>query len=59
MPVQEEENKALCDRRMEAMSRGDFDAIDELHAADLAQEIKERVLTIRWAFPDYHGTNVI
>ena len=55
----EEENKALCNRRMEAMSNGDLDALDEVHAPDLAQEVKERVIKIRRAFPDYHGTNVI
>ena len=55
----EEENKALCNRRAEAISRGDFDAIDELYASDLAQPIKQRLAEIRRAFPDYHGTNIV
>src|SRR5918993_5129064 len=55
----EEENKALCNRGAEAISRGDFDAIDEIHAPDNAQKLKEAVAEIRQAFPDNHGTNVI
>jgi len=55
----EEENKALCNRRAEAISKGDFDAIDELYVPDLAQPIKHRLAEIRRAFPDYHGTNIV
>jgi predicted ester cyclase len=54
-----EENKALSNRGAEAISRGDFDALDELYAPEVAQELKQAVAEIRKAFPDYHGTNEI
>jgi serine phosphatase RsbU (regulator of sigma subunit) len=55
----EEENKVLCNRGAEAVSRGDLDAVDEIYAPDNAQKLKESIAEIRRAFPDYHGTNVI
>ncbi len=54
-----EENKAVSNRVAEAIGRGDFDAIDELMAPDLAEEFKRDVAEIRQSFPDYHGTNEI
>ena len=54
-----EENKALSNRGADAISRGDFDALDEIYAPEVAQELKQAVAEIRQAFPDYHGTNEI
>jgi serine phosphatase RsbU (regulator of sigma subunit) len=54
-----EENKALCNRGAEAISRGDFDAIDEIYAPDNAQKLKEMLTQARQAFPDFRGINVI
>ncbi len=54
-----EENKALSNKGAEAISTGDFGAIDEIYAPELAQELKRSVAEIRQAFPDYHGTNEI
>ena len=36
-----EVNKALCNRGAEAISRGDFDAIDEIYATGNSQKLKE------------------
>ncbi len=55
----EEENKAISNRLLEAINRGDFDAFDEFCAPDNAQELKEAMVLMRRGFPDYHGTNVI
>jgi predicted ester cyclase len=55
----EEENKAISNRLLEAINRGDFDAFDEFCTPDNAQELKEDMALIRQGFPDYHGTNVI
>jgi predicted ester cyclase len=55
----EEENKAVTNRTLEAINRGDFDAIDESCAPDYAQELKEGLAMVVRGFPDYHGTNVI
>jgi predicted ester cyclase len=54
-----EENKALSNRGAEAISTGDFDALDEIYAPELAQQLKRRIAEIRQAFPDYRGTNEI
>jgi predicted ester cyclase len=54
-----EENKALSNRGAEAISTGDFDALDEIYAPELAQELKRSIAEIRQAFPDYRGTNEI
>jgi serine phosphatase RsbU (regulator of sigma subunit) len=54
-----EENKALCNRGAEAISRGNFDAIDEIYAPDNAQKLKEMLAEVRRAFPDFHGMNVL
>jgi serine phosphatase RsbU (regulator of sigma subunit) len=54
-----EENKALCNRGAEAINRGDFDAIDEIYAPDNAQKLKEMLIEVRQAFPDFYGMNVI
>jgi predicted ester cyclase len=54
-----EENKALSNKGAEAISRGDFDALDEIYAPEVAQELKQGVAELRQAFPDYHGTNEI
>jgi serine phosphatase RsbU (regulator of sigma subunit) len=54
-----EGNKALCNRGAEAISRGDFDAIDEIYAPDNAQKLKEMLTEVRRAFPDFCGMNVI
>jgi serine phosphatase RsbU (regulator of sigma subunit) len=54
-----EEYKALCNRGAEAISRGDFDAIDEIYAPDNAQKLKEMLTQARQAFPDFRGINVI
>ena len=54
-----EENKALSNRGAEAISTGDFDALDEIYAPELAQELKRRVVEVRQSFPDYRGTNEI
>jgi predicted ester cyclase len=53
-----EENKALCNRVAQAISKGDLDALDELMAPELAEEFKRDVAEILRAFPDYAGTNV-
>jgi serine phosphatase RsbU (regulator of sigma subunit)/predicted ester cyclase len=55
----EEENKAVTNRTLEAINRGDFDAIDVSCAPEYAQELKEGLAEIVRGFPDYHGTNVI
>src|SRR3712207_7641114 len=55
----EEDDKALCNRGVEAISRGDFDAIDEIYAPDNAQKLKEMLTEVRRAFPDFYGMNVI
>jgi predicted ester cyclase len=55
----EEENKAICNRHVEALNSGDLDAIDELMAPHLAQEAKREIAYIRRAFPDLHGANLI
>ena len=52
-----EENKALSNRGAEAISTGDFDALDEIYAPELAQELKRRVVEVRQSFQDYRGTN--
>ena len=54
-----EENKALCNRGAEAISRGDFDAIDEIYAPDNAQNLKETITEVRRAFPNFQSMNVI
>jgi serine phosphatase RsbU (regulator of sigma subunit) len=54
-----EGNKALCNRGAEAISRGDFDAIDEIYAPDYSQKLKEMLTEVRRAFPDFYGKNVI
>jgi predicted ester cyclase len=54
-----EENKALSNKGAEAISRGDLDALDEIYAPEVAQELKQAVAEIRQAFPDYRGTNEI
>ena len=54
-----EGNKALCNRGAEAISRGDFDAIDEIYAPDNSQKLKEMLIEVRRAFPDFYGKNVI
>ena len=54
-----EGNKALCNRGAEAISRGDFDAIDEIYAPDNSQKLKEVLTEVRRAFPDFYGKNVI
>jgi serine phosphatase RsbU (regulator of sigma subunit) len=54
-----EGNKALCNRGAEAISRGDFDAIDEIYAPDNSQKLKEMLTEVRRAFPDFYGKNVI
>jgi serine phosphatase RsbU (regulator of sigma subunit) len=54
-----EENKALCNRGAEAISRDDFDAIDEIYAPDNAQKLKEMLTEVRRAFPDFQSMNVI
>ena len=53
-----EENKALSNRVAQVISEGDLDALDELMAAELAEEFKRDVAELRRAFPDYAGTNV-
>lgn len=53
-----EENKALSNRVVEAIGRGDLDALDQLMAPELAEEFKRDIEEIRRAFPDYGGTNV-
>jgi predicted ester cyclase len=55
----EEENKAICNRHVEALNRGDLDAIDELMAPHLAEEARREIAYLRRAFPDLHGTNEI
>ena len=54
-----EENKALSNRGAEAISTGDFDALDEIYDPELAHELKRRVTEIRQSFPDYGGSNEI
>ena len=54
-----QENKAISNRGAQAIGAGDFDALDELMAPELAREVKEAIAQLRQAFPDYHGTNVI
>jgi serine phosphatase RsbU (regulator of sigma subunit) len=54
-----EGNKALCNRGAEAISRGDFDAIDEIYAPDNSQKLKEMLIEVRRAFPDFYGKNVL
>src|SRR3712207_2326253 len=54
-----EENKALSNEGAEAISRGDLDALDEIYAPEVAQELKQAVAEIRQAFPDYRGTSEI
>ena len=54
-----EGNKALCNRGAEAISRGDFDAIDEIYAPDNSQKLQEMLIEVRRAFPDFYGKNVI
>jgi predicted ester cyclase len=54
-----EETEAVSNRVAEAISRGDLDALDELMAPDIAEELKEDITEVRRAFPDYHGTNEI
>jgi predicted ester cyclase len=56
--VSAEENKALSNRVAQVISEGDLDALDELMAAELAEEFKRDVAELRRAFPDYAGTNV-
>jgi hypothetical protein len=41
--VSGEENKAVCNRHAEAISKGDLEAIDELMAPELAQEAKQEI----------------
>lgn len=53
-----EENKALSNRVVEAIGKGDLDALDQLMAPELAEEFKRDIEEIRRAFPDYGGTNV-
>jgi predicted ester cyclase len=52
----EEENKAICRRRTQAISTGALDTIDELMVPDLAQDVNERIVEIRQTFPDYYAT---
>ena len=52
------ENKILSNRVAQAISEGDLEALDELMAPELADELKSDVAEIRRAFPDYAGTNV-
>ncbi|HZA43895.1 MAG TPA: hypothetical protein VE568_01135 [Rubrobacter sp.] len=47
-----EENKAVSHRVAGAIGRGDFHALDELMAPDLAQEFKRDIAETRQAFPD-------
>ena len=54
-----EENKALSNKGAEAISRGDFNTLDEIYAPEVAQDLKQSVAELRQAFPDYHGTNEI
>jgi serine phosphatase RsbU (regulator of sigma subunit) len=54
-----EENKALCNRGAQAISTGDFDAIDEIYASHNAQKLKVMVTEARQALPDFHGMNVL
>jgi predicted ester cyclase len=56
--VSAEENKAVSNRVLLAISEGDLDAFDGLMAPDLAEEFKQNIAEIRRAFPDYAGTNV-
>ena len=51
--------QGLANRGAEAISVGSFDALDEIYAPELAQELKRSIAEIRQAFPDYHGTNEI
>jgi predicted ester cyclase len=53
-----EVNKTLSNRVAQAISEGDVEALDELMAPELAEEVKRDVAEIRRAFPDYGGTNV-
>jgi predicted ester cyclase len=53
-----QENKTISNRVAQAISEGHLDALDDLMAADLAEEFKRDVSEIRRAFPDYAGTNV-
>jgi predicted ester cyclase len=53
-----QENKTISNRVAQAISEGQLDALDDLMAADLAEEFKRDVSEIRRAFPDYAGTNV-
>jgi predicted lipid-binding transport protein (Tim44 family) len=50
--VSAEENKAVSHRVAGAIGRGDFHALDELMAPDLAQEFKRDIAETRQAFPD-------
>jgi predicted ester cyclase len=40
-------------------AKGDFDAIDDIYAPEVAQELKQAVAELWQAFPDFHGTNEI
>jgi predicted ester cyclase len=53
-----QENKAISNRVVEAIGKGDLNALDEFMAPELAEEFKRDVAEIRRAFPDYAGTNV-
>ena len=53
-----EENKALSNRVVLAISKGDMGTLGELMAPELAEEVKRDLAEIRRAFPDYAGTNV-
>jgi predicted ester cyclase len=55
----DEENKAICNRHVEALNRGDPDALDELMTPELAEEAKREIAYLRRAFPDLHATNEI
>ena len=54
-----EENKALSNRGAEAISTGDFVALDEIYAPEPTRELKRSVAEIRQTFPDYNGFNEI
>ena len=53
-----QENKAISNRVAQAISEGDLEALDELMAPELAEELKRDLTELRRAFPDYAGTNV-
>jgi predicted ester cyclase len=57
-PMSADENKAVSNRVLEAIGKGDLDAFDEFMAPELAEEFKRDIAEIRQAFPDYAGTNV-